>query len=246
MRSLWLSSALLGAIVIGGPAQAQQADLFCSGAEPSDLLGMNNRSLMSELSSRYSSAASTSSADDVIDSESTVYTWATETAAHCAIAIGYLRSGEQDADSINRCDCFSNRLEPIRIAQPEPEPQTDDLCSDELAVTVYFAWDRSDLNDQARDALDQASSEAAQCGLDRALIAGHTDRSGSDSYNRGLSQDRADAVASYLIGAGFSRDLIETRAFGETRPAQPTPDGVREPLNRRVEAEITFVPDEQS
>jgi len=70
------------------------------------------------------------------------------------------------------------------------------------------------------------------------MIAGHTDRSGSDQYNMGLSQRRADAVRAYLAGHGIPDGVMTTQAFGESRPLVETADGVREPQNRRVE--ITF------
>ncbi|HWH16856.1 MAG TPA: OmpA family protein, partial [Allosphingosinicella sp.] len=66
------------------------------------------------------------------------------------------------------------------------------------------------------------------------------DRSGSASYNVGLSQRRADAVRSYLAGRGVPNGAMATEAFGESRPLVETADGVREPQNRRVE--ITFGP----
>ena len=72
------------------------------------------------------------------------------------------------------------------------------------------------------------------------MLAGHADRSGSASYNVGLSQRRADAVRAYLAGRGVPDGSISTSAFGEERPLVQTEDGVREPQNRRVE--ITFGP----
>ena len=71
-------------------------------------------------------------------------------------------------------------------------------------------------------------------------LAGHADRSGSDAYNVGLSQRRANNVRSYLAGRGVPDGSITTEAFGESRPLVDTADGVREPQNRRVE--ITFGP----
>ena len=49
-------------------------------------------------------------------------------------------------------------------------------------------------------------------------IAGHTDNRGSVSYNRYLSQKRADAVAQYLIEAGVNPDQLNTTAEGEETP----------------------------
>src|SRR3546814_20641131 len=76
--------------------------------------------------------------------------------------------------------------------------------------------------------------------LFRSMLAGHADKSGSDQYNVGLSQRRAEAAKAYLAGKGVPETAIATAGFGESRPLVETADGVREPQNRRVE--ITLGP----
>ena len=72
------------------------------------------------------------------------------------------------------------------------------------------------------------------------MLAGHADKSGSASYNVGLSQRRADSVKAYLASKGIPDGVMTTEAFGESRPRVETADGVREVQNRRVE--ITYGP----
>lgn len=103
---------------------------------------------------------------------------------------------------------------------------------------VYFEWDRSNLTDQARSVISRAVSEARRCGVSTVNIAGHADRSGSASYNVGLSERRARAVRDEMVRLGVTGAAISLEAFGESRPAVQTPDGVREPLNRRSEVVI--------
>ena len=105
---------------------------------------------------------------------------------------------------------------------------------------VFFDWDRSEITPQAAAILDNAASAYQQTGSAQVVLAGHADRSGSASYNVGLSQRRADSVRSYLAGRGIPDGAMATEAFGEGRPLVETADGVREPQNRRVE--ITFGP----
>ena len=76
--------------------------------------------------------------------------------------------------------------------------------------------------------------------LFRSMLAGHADRSGSASYNVGLSQRRADSVRAYMASHGIPDGTISTEAFGEGRPRVETADNVRELQNRRVE--ITYGP----
>lgn len=67
------------------------------------------------------------------------------------------------------------------------------------------------------------------------VLEGHTDNRGSDAYNKGLSQRRADAVVDWLVDNGVAPDRLEARGMGESKPIAPndTPAGRRE--NRRTE-----------
>jgi len=105
---------------------------------------------------------------------------------------------------------------------------------------VFFDWDMDEITPQAAAILDNAASQYQATGQARVVLAGHADRSGSDEYNIGLSQRRANNVGRYLEGRGVAAGSISTEAFGESRPLVETADGVREPQNRRVE--ITMGP----
>jgi outer membrane protein OmpA-like peptidoglycan-associated protein len=100
---------------------------------------------------------------------------------------------------------------------------------------VFFEWDRSDITPEAGSILDNAVQQYQNCGGAQVMIAGHADKSGSASYNVGLSQRRADAVRGYLASRAIPEGVISTEAFGEGRPRVETADGVREVQNRRVE-----------
>lgn len=105
---------------------------------------------------------------------------------------------------------------------------------------VYFEWDRSNLNQDALDVIDNAIIRARECNLASATIVGHTDTSGPSAYNIGLSQRRASVVSEALIARGLPAEVIATDARGETDLARLTRDGVREPLNRRTAVTIAF------
>jgi outer membrane protein OmpA-like peptidoglycan-associated protein/opacity protein-like surface antigen len=143
---------------------------------------------------------------------------------------------------------------PEPVAPPPPATQTcpdgsvilaTETCPAPAPVAVgpfivFFDWDKDDITPEAAAILDNAAAAYAQTGSAQVMLAGHADRSGSDSYNVGLSQRRANKVRSYLAGRGVADGAITTQAFGESRPLVQTEDGVREPQNRRVE--ITFGP----
>jgi OmpA-OmpF porin, OOP family len=105
---------------------------------------------------------------------------------------------------------------------------------------VFFDWDKDEITPAAAAILDNAAAAYQQTGSASVTLAGHADRSGSDAYNVGLSQRRANNVRAYLAGRGVPDGSITTEAFGESRPLVDTADGVREPQNRRVE--ITYGP----
>ena len=100
---------------------------------------------------------------------------------------------------------------------------------------VFFDWDRADLTDRARQIIAEAAQATTRVQVTRIEVAGHADTSGTPRYNQGLSQRRAQNVASELVRLGVPREAITVQAFGESRPLVPTADGVREPQNRRVE-----------
>ena len=93
---------------------------------------------------------------------------------------------------------------------------------------------------EAATILDNAVTAYANCGTANVMLAGHTDRAGSVTYNMGLAERRNDSVRSYLTGRGIPDGRISSEAFGESQPRVPTDDGVRELQNRRVE--VTYGP----
>jgi outer membrane protein OmpA-like peptidoglycan-associated protein len=68
-------------------------------------------------------------------------------------------------------------------------------------------------------------------------VAGFTDTEGTSKYNLGLSDRRAEAVATALADAAAQK--IDTLSFGQHNQAVPTGDGVEEPRNRRVEVTVS-------
>jgi OmpA-OmpF porin, OOP family len=69
----------------------------------------------------------------------------------------------------------------------------------------------------------------------RLQVTGYTDLSGSAGYNQRLSERRANNVANALANLGVARSDMAVAGRGENDPRVPTPQGVREPQNRRVE-----------
>ena len=66
-------------------------------------------------------------------------------------------------------------------------------------------------------------------------VTGFTDTSGSADYNQRLSVRRANAAAAVLAQDGVPQSSMVVTGRGQNDLRVPTPDGVREPQNRRVE-----------
>lgn len=134
--------------------------------------------------------------------------------------------------------------EPVAPPPPPPPPPapvapvTPEVACENVPFVVYFEWDQSDLTDQAEDVIEAAVDQIQNCDLTMVEIEGHTDRSGAVGYNERLSQKRAQVVRDALIMDGVPASIIALSAKGETEPAVDTPDGIREPLNRRSEVVI--------
>lgn len=113
---------------------------------------------------------------------------------------------------------------------PAPEPPQNFL--------VFFDWDQSVITPEALAILREAAAAAKRKEPVRIVATGHADRSGPSDYNDRLSARRAQAVRKTLGDLGIDPLDVATFARGETDPLVPTPDGVREPQNRRVEIVI--------
>jgi outer membrane protein OmpA-like peptidoglycan-associated protein len=72
-----------------------------------------------------------------------------------------------------------------------------------------------------------------------ALIEGYTDSVGSEDYNQGLSERRADSVKSYLVGEGIGTTRLSASGKGERDPVASNDSAAGRQQNRRVEVIIS-------
>ena len=115
---------------------------------------------------------------------------------------------------------------------PPPPPMARDFI-------VYFDWDRSEIRADAAATIHEAAEFAKSGNAARIMVVGHTDTSGPEDYNMGLSERRAQAVSSALQGEGVAAQIIGMEWLGETQPAVDTGDGVREQRNRRATIQVS-------
>lgn len=116
----------------------------------------------------------------------------------------------------------------------------DDLIL-KMPSGITFATDSSTVQPQFRPTLDKVADVLDRYNQTYVDVYGHTDSTGSPSYNQALSERRADAVADYLVSRGVEAARIEALGYGLTQPiaTNDTPEGRAE--NRRVELKIVPV-----
>jgi OmpA-OmpF porin, OOP family len=112
-----------------------------------------------------------------------------------------------------------------------------DGCSIALVTLrgVHFRFDSAALTSEAKSILDRSLSAIKSNPSKNISVEGHTDSTGSDSYNLDLSQRRAQSVVDYLVTQGVSGARLNARGFGESNPVTANDSASSRAQNRRVE-----------
>lgn len=105
---------------------------------------------------------------------------------------------------------------------------------------VTFKTDSADLSPAFFDVLSSVAKVMDKYEKTVVEVAGHTDSTGSESYNQALSERRAASVAQYLASQGVDQQRLMTVGVGESRPVADNSTAEGRQANRRVE--ITMVP----
>ena len=105
---------------------------------------------------------------------------------------------------------------------------------------IYFPWDQYVITPEAQSVLQDAAKYATDGHATKETVVGYTDASGSVAYNLRLSERRAKATADGLVALGVPQSSLDVSWKGKSDLAVPTPDGVKEPLNRRATIHIDF------
>jgi outer membrane protein OmpA-like peptidoglycan-associated protein len=135
---------------------------------------------------------------------------------------GQLEPGQASPDQVRAI--FGDAL----AAEP-PRPVT---------FVLYFVEATDQFTPESQALVDQVLVTIASRPAPELTVAGHTDAVGTDQYNDALSFRRAERVRGLLIARGIAPDSIRAIGRGKREPRVPTPDGVAEPGNRRVEITV--------
>lgn len=101
--------------------------------------------------------------------------------------------------------------------------------------TLYFVEGSDELTEDSKQSLDAMFADLAKRTVPDVLVVGHTDTVGSDQFNDALAKKRAESVRTALIARGLPQGDVTAIGRGKRELLVPTPDGIAEPRNRRVE-----------
>lgn len=100
---------------------------------------------------------------------------------------------------------------------------------------VYFGFDSFSVSTGEMPKVQQVAAVLRDNSASRLIIAGFTDERGTQEYNRGLGERRAQAVRQALVEEGIAPDRIQTVSFGSEMPADPASNESAWAMNRRAE-----------
>ena len=132
-----------------------------------------------------------------------------------------------DPNAMNAAAVDPNAIDPnadtASLAQATDIPIDQDpnyeRCTDVDFAPVYFGFDASALAPSEMAKIEAVAQHLAQ-NPDRAVIVeGNCDERGSNEYNLSLGEQRALSLRTALINLGISADRIQSRSFGEEKPA---------------------------
>jgi len=111
------------------------------------------------------------------------------------------------------------------IYQTLDEQQADTLDQKEAAQEVevqdrvFFGYDSSEINDEAKKILDVQVAWLKSDSAIKITIEGHCDERGTREYNIALGEKRANSAKKYLVANGINANRIKTVSYGKERPA---------------------------
>ena len=130
------------------------------------------------------------------------------------------------------------------FAAPGPAISAQALCERQFATfdtaPIQFEESGTVLRDSAFPALDRVAALADACREAFVTIAGHTDASGHEDWNRQLSLQRAEAVAGYLQQRGIDGARLRVAGRGSSVPIADNATRYGRSLNRRIEIGFSY------
>ena len=107
---------------------------------------------------------------------------------------------------------------------------------------ITFATDSAQIASSFYQPLNNLANSFRQYNQNSIEVVGHTDSTGSYSYNMELPQRRAQSVADYLLAQGVDPSRLSTRGMGPDQPVASNATAEGRAQNRRVEVILRPLP----
>ncbi len=111
-------------------------------------------------------------------------------------------------------------------------------CNDVNFAPVYFGFDSTVVPQGELGKIDAVARHLADNANRVVVVEGHCDERGSNEYNMSLGENRAIIIRNYLVQNGVAADRIQSRSYGEEKPAVVGSDEGAWSKNRRGEFAI--------
>jgi OOP family OmpA-OmpF porin len=151
----------------------------------------------------------------------------------CVHVVSYADTPEGTALNSYAKDVF---YEDVAEPAPAPAPVVAPAPANEVvSFNLNFGFDKYQITDEMIPVLEQAKMILEEDTSATYEISGHTDATGTEAYNQGLSERRANSVMKWLTDNGIGADRLEAKGYGELAPKYDNSTKEGRKLNRRVE-----------
>ncbi len=164
---------------------------------------------------------------------------------------------DSNGDCVRTYDMTDERLEECGygsmevVVEKSPEMvevavvESGEVLESVVVENIQFAFDSAELTAQSKTMLDDAVTRLApykeliRAQTTRVTVTGHTDSTGPEDYNQGLSERRANAVADYMANSlGVDRARMQVSGEGESNPIADNATREGRAKNRRAEIDV--------
>lgn len=131
-------------------------------------------------------------------------------------------------------------VEEVVVEEVVAEPVAEAV---RVELDVKFDFDKAQVKEESYGDIKSLADFMKQYPQTSTVVEGHTDSVGTDTYNQGLSERRANAVRDVLVNQyGVEGGRVNAVGYGEAQPVADNATDAGRAINRRVEAEVEAQP----
>ncbi|MFH1913113.1 MAG: OmpA family protein [Pseudomonadota bacterium] len=152
----------------------------------------------------------------------------------CTVVADYTSLTAPGAMDAYAREVFYSQAPAAPAPAPAPVPVTP-MEKETITFSLHFGFDKYQITDEMIPVLEQAKMILDENPSASYVIGGHTDSTGPEAYNQGLSERRAGSVKDWMVTNGVSTSRLESKGYGELSPRYDNSTSEGRKLNRRVE-----------